>query len=138
MTRAIRPRKPAFSSPAAVAQDAAPAPAHNAAGFGVSARKTIAASPARTFAAWTETRRRAHWLIGVKLTIRERKAPKFVRLTCDDDGTDIGVTITAKGRDHCVVAVKHTRLASAQLVIERRHCWREMLRHLKHYLEGQA
>ena len=59
-----------------------------------------------------------------------------MRLTCEDDGTDIRVTITVKGRGHCVVAVKHTLLASAQLVIERRHCWKEMLRHLKHYLEA--
>jgi hypothetical protein len=132
MTQPVRSKKTVVSTPAA------PTPVSAAAGFAVSARKTIAASPASIFAAWTDSRRRARWLIGVKLTIHERTAPKFVRLTCDDDDTDIAVSITAKGRAQCVVAVEHTRLATAQLVIERRHCWKEMLRHLKHYLEAQA
>jgi uncharacterized protein YndB with AHSA1/START domain len=106
--------------------------------FAVRARKTIAASAAGTFAAWTDSRRRACWLIGVNLTIRASTAPKFIRLTCDDDDTEIVVRITTKGSAHTVVAVDHTQLASAHLVAERRHCWKEMLRNLKHYLEAQG
>ena len=109
-----------------------------AADFAVSASKTINASAAETFAAWTDSRRRAHWLVGVKLTIRQAAAPKSVHLTCEDDDTNISVTITPKGRSRCVVAVDHTRLASAQLVAERRHCWKEMLRNLTHHLEERA
>ena len=106
--------------------------------FAVSASKTINATAAKTFAAWTDSRRRARWLVGVKLTIRQAAAPKFVRLTCEDDDTDISVAITAKGRSRCVVAVDHTRLANAQLVAERRHCWKEMLRNLTHHLAERA
>jgi len=106
--------------------------------FSVSANKTVAASRARTFAAWTDPRRRAHWLVGVRLVVRARKAPTSARLTCVDDDTDITVKITSKGRTLTVVAVSHTRLASAQLVAERRHCWKEMLRNLKRYLESQG
>jgi uncharacterized protein YndB with AHSA1/START domain len=106
-----------------------------AGGFAVSASKTINAPATKAFAAWTDSRRRARWLVGVELTIRQAAAPKFVRLTCEDDGTDISVTITPKVRSQCVVAVDHTRLASAQLVAERRHCWKEMLRNLTHHLE---
>ncbi len=109
-----------------------------AGGFAVSTSKTISATAAKTFAAWTDSRRRARWLVGVKLTIRQVAAPKFVRLTCEDDATDISVTITAKGPSQCVVAVDHTRLANAQLVAERRHCWKEMLRHLTHHLAERA
>jgi hypothetical protein len=110
-------------------------PVSSASRLSVHARKTIAASPASTFAAWTDSRRRAHWLIGVNLTIRGKTAPKFVHLTCDDDNTEIVVRITAKGRAQCAVAVAHTQLASAQIVAERRHCWKEMLRNLKRHLE---
>lgn len=109
-----------------------------AGGFAVSASKTIAVSAAAAFAAWTVARRRAHWLSGVKLTIRHAAAPKSVRLTCHDDGSDIEVVITAKGRGRCAVAVDHTRLADAKMVTERRHCWKEMLAALKHYLERPA
>ena len=108
-----------------------------AGGFAVSASKTIAASAAATFAAWTDARRRARWLSGVKLTIRHAAAPKSVRLACDD-GSNIEVVITAKGRGRCVVAVDHTKLADAKQVAERRHCWKEMLAGLKHYLERPA
>lgn len=110
----------------------------HAGGFAVSASKTIAASATNTFAAWTDSRRRARWLVDVKLTVHKAVAPKFVGLRCEDDGTDIAVVITAKGRTRCVVAVKHTRLASAQLVAERRHCWKEMLRNLAHSVAERA
>jgi uncharacterized protein YndB with AHSA1/START domain len=132
MTHRVPSRRAGASAPAATPE------AGNAAGFAVSARKTIAAPPARIFAAWTDSRRRARWLVGVQLTIRAAAAPKYVRLTCGDDDTDIAVRITARGPSKSVVAVDHTRLASAQLVVERRHCWKEMLRHLKHYLEDRA
>ena len=107
-------------------------------GFAVSASKTLEAAAAETFAAWTDSRRRARWLVGVKLTIHKAVAPKSVHLTCEDDGTDIAVLITAKGRSRCVVAIDHTRLASAQLVAERRHCWKEMLRNLAHSVAERA
>ena len=106
--------------------------------FAVRASKTINATAAKTFAAWTDSRRRTRWLVGVKLTIRQAAAPRFLHLTCEDDDTDISVAITAKGRSRCVVAVDHTRLANAQLVAERRHCWKEMLRNLTHHLAERA
>jgi uncharacterized protein YndB with AHSA1/START domain len=107
-------------------------------GFAVSASKTIAAAAADAFAAWTDARRRARWLSGVKITVRTATAPKSIRLICDDDGTEIEVRIAAKGRARCAIAVDHTKLANAQMVAERRHCWKEMLGALKHYLESAA
>jgi uncharacterized protein YndB with AHSA1/START domain len=132
MTHPVRSREAGISKPAV------PPSISETTGFAVRARKTIAASPASTFAAWTDSRRRACWLVGVKLTIRARTAPEFVRLTCNDDDTDIAVTIAAKGRVKSAVVVDHTRLASAQTVAERRHCWKEMLRNLKRYLEQKG
>ena len=109
-----------------------------AGGFAVSASRTIAAPAAAAFAAWTDVRRRAHWLAGVKLLLRTAVAPKSLHLTCTDDDSDIEVRITPKGRNKCAVAVDHTRLADAKQVAERRHCWKEMLAVLKHYLERPA
>lgn len=107
-------------------------------GFAVSANKTIAAAAPEVFAAWTDARRRTRWLAGVNITIRKTTAPKSLHLTCDDDGSEIEVLITAKGRARCAVTVDHTKLASAQLVVERRHCWKEMLRGLQQYVERLA
>lgn len=131
MKHPVRAKKTAVRTPTSKV------PVRVRAGFSVNAHKTIAASPARIFAAWTDSRRRGRWLAGVELTIHERTPPRLVRLTCGDDDTDIAVMITSKGRARCVVAVRHTRLESADLVVERRHCWKEMLVHLKHYLESQ-
>ncbi|HUL54122.1 MAG TPA: hypothetical protein VLT83_12000 [Opitutaceae bacterium] len=106
-------------------------------GFAVRAGKTIAASAPATFAAWASARRRARWLSGVNLTVRRATAPKSLDLVCED-GSHIEVRITARGRASCRVAVDHTGLASAQQVMERRHCWREMLRGLAQYLARQS
>ncbi|MDD2763021.1 MAG: hypothetical protein PHE83_03480 [Opitutaceae bacterium] len=134
------PRRARLSSIPAAAKPHAgrrAGPQH-AGGFAVSASKTIAAAADSVFLAWTDARRRARWLAGVKLTLCQAVAPKSVRLTCDDDGSDIEVRITAKGRARCAVVVDHTKLASAQLVAERRHCWKEMLAALQHLLERPA
>lgn len=107
-------------------------------GFAVLAGKTIAAPVPAVFAAWTNPRRRSRWLAGVNLTIRAAKAPGALLLTCDDDGTEIEVRLTPRGRSQCAVVVHHTRLANAQMVADRRHCWKEMLRGLQQYLERPA
>jgi uncharacterized protein YndB with AHSA1/START domain len=117
---------------------ARPAASQRSSGFAVSARKTIAAPAAAVFTAWTDARRRARWLAGVNITVRKATASGSLRLTCDDDGSEIEVRITAKGRAKCTVTVDHTRLANAQTVAERRHCWKEMLAGLQHYLKRPA
>jgi len=129
MTRAVR-RVPA----AAALQPPPP----SAGAFAVSASKTIAAAAPTIFAAWTDPQRRARWLAGVQITIRRATAPSSVRLACDDDQTEIDVRIVATGRGKCAVTVDHTKLANAHMVAERRHCWKEMLAALKHYVEGAA
>jgi hypothetical protein len=108
-----------------------------ATGFAVRAHKTAAASAAAIVAAWTDGRRRAHWLSGVKLRVRSA-GPRSIRLVCEDDGTEITVRIAAKSRGRCAITVDHTNLASAQMVTERRHCWKEMLRNLAQFLERRA
>jgi uncharacterized protein YndB with AHSA1/START domain len=105
-------------------------------GFSVSARKTIAAPATAVYGAWIDARKRAHWLKGVELKVRQANAPELLRLTCSDDESDIAVTITAGAKSQCKVRVDHTNLASAQMVAERRHCWKEMLRALKHDVES--
>ena len=77
---------------------------------------------------------RAGWSAS-RFTVRTATAPKSIRLVCEDDATEIEVRIVAKGRAHCTITVDHTKLANAQMVAERRHCWKEMLAGLQHYLE---
>jgi len=113
-------------------------PSSRTSGLSVRANKVIAAPAAAVFAAWTEPRRRSRWLAGVQITIRAARAPGAIQLTCDDDNTDIEVRLAPRGRNQCAVTVHHTRLASAQMVAERRHCWKEMLRGLQQYLERPA
>jgi len=107
-------------------------------GLAIRAGKIIAAPVPAVFAAWADPRRRSRWLAGVHLTVRAAKPPGTLQLTCDDDGTDIDVCLVPRGRTQCAVAVHHTRLADAQMVAERRHCWKEMLRGLQQYLERHA
>jgi hypothetical protein len=109
-----------------------------AGGLAVRARKTVAAPAPAVFAAWADARRRARWLAGVKLIVRRKTAPTALCLTCTDDDSDIAVSITARGPAKCALVVDHTRLANAQMVAERRHCWKEMLRALKEYLEDKG
>ncbi len=106
--------------------------------FAVSAHKTIAAAAADVLAAWTNPRRRSHWLAGVKISVRRGATLQRIRLTCEDDESDIEVRITPLGSRRSAVAVNHTRLADLQVAAERRHCWKEMLAGLQHYLEDQA
>ena len=130
--------RPARSKEARGPAPAVPPPVSAGAGFAVRARKTIAAPAAAVFAAWIDARRRTRWLRGVKLTVRQATAPKSLLLTCRDDASDISVSIVGQRRSACAVLVHHTRLASAQIVAERRHCWKEMLGALKHDVEGAA
>lgn len=104
-------------------------------GFSVRARRTVAASTKEVYAAWADHRRRMQWFTGVPITLRRAVAPRTLRMTCGDDNTDIDVRIAGQGRGRCLVTVLHTRLASRQIVAERRHCWKEMLAALKHYVE---
>jgi hypothetical protein len=106
--------------------------------FSVHARRTLAASAADTFAAWTNPWRRSRWFTGVPLRLRTATSNRTLRLACGDDDSDIEVRITPKGRTRCVVQVDHIHLATPQLRAERRHCWKEMLACLKQYLERSA
>jgi hypothetical protein len=136
MTRSVRSAKPGSSSPTAAGkEDSKP---QLGGSFAVRGRKTIAAPATAVFNAWADARQRACWLRGVKLTVRQTTVPGSLQLTCRDDRSDIAVSITARGRANCAVVVNHTKLASALLVAERGHCWKEMLRALKHYVEPRA
>jgi len=125
--RSKKSQAPALSTPPA---------ASAASGFSVRARKTIAAPATAVYGAWIDARKRARWLKGVELKVRQATTPELLRLTCSDDDSEIAVTIAAGAKSQCAVRVDHTNLASAQLVAERRHCWKEMLRALKHYVES--
>jgi hypothetical protein len=103
--------------------------------FAVRASRTIAAPAAAVFVAWTDARRRARWLSGVKPVVRLAVAPRFVRLTCEQ-GTQVEVTITARGSSRCTLRIEHTRLPTAEEAAQRKICWAQLLGVLQASLEA--
>ena len=91
-------------------------------GFAAGTTRTIAASSAKAFRAWTDARARGAWLPKQRFTIRTAIPPRSLRITWPD-GADLEVYITAKGANKCVVAVTHGRLKSAPAVRGAKAFW---------------
>jgi len=104
-------------------------------GFSAGTSRTIAASAAKTFRAWTDARTRAAWLPGQRFMIRTAIRPRSLRITWPD-GADIEVTVTEKGANKCVVAVTHSGLKSAPAVRGAKSYWASRLDALRERLEG--
>jgi uncharacterized protein YndB with AHSA1/START domain len=94
--------------------------------YEASKSKTIAAPAQAVFDAFTETRLRARWLPGVKLTVRKATASKSVRITWED-GTSVEVWLTAKGAGKCAAQVQHTRLPDRDAAARMKAYWAERL-----------
>jgi uncharacterized protein YndB with AHSA1/START domain len=104
-------------------------------GFSASVSRTIAASAAKAHKAWTDAATRAQWLAGQRFTVRASTAGKSLRITWPDE-TNVDVTITARGKDKCVLAVQHDKLKSAAAVRGAKSFWSERLDALRDTLES--
>jgi hypothetical protein len=104
-------------------------------GFAAGTTRTIAASSAKAFRAWTDARARAAWLPRQRFTIRTSIRPRSLRITWPD-GADLEVVITAKGANKCVVAVTHGKLKSAPAVRGAKAYWAARLDALRAELEA--
>lgn len=105
-----------------------------AAGYSVSASKTIGAPVEDVYSAWTDEAVRAGWLPGAPFTIRKATPARSVRITWMD-GTRLDVELYEKGERKSQVAVEHGRLPDREAVEGQRVFWRSALTRLKSLLE---
>jgi uncharacterized protein YndB with AHSA1/START domain len=95
-------------------------------GFQITRSKTIAATVGDVFEAWGNTRRRAQWLPGSRLTIRKATENKTLRITWGD-GTMIEVGFFPKGVGKTQVAVQHGKLVTARAAAAQKLFWGDAL-----------
>ena len=104
-------------------------------GFEISRAKTIKAAVGDVYEAWGNTRRRAEWLPGAKLTIRKATENKTLRVTWGD-GSNIEVSLYAKGQAKTQIAVQHGRLKNARAAAKQKVFWGEAFDRLAQLLES--
>jgi hypothetical protein len=92
----------------------------------VNKSRTVAAPLATLYAAFSNARRRALWLPGVKLTVRGATPGKTIRLRLED-GSPIDVGFSARGASKSQVAIAHRKLASKGDADRARAFWAERL-----------
>jgi hypothetical protein len=88
--------------------------------------KTIAASAAAVYRAWTDGATRQRWMDGASCTVRTKAPSRSVRLAWPD-GSVVAVWLTAKGRTKTAVAVQHTRLPDRESVDRVKRWWADRL-----------
>jgi uncharacterized protein YndB with AHSA1/START domain len=103
-------------------------------GFEISRVKTIKAAVGDVYEAWGNTRRRAQWLPGAKLTIRKATENKTLRVTWSD-GSNLEVNLYAKGPAKTQIAVQHGKLKSARTATQQKAFWGEAFDRLAQVLE---
>lgn len=104
-------------------------------GFEIGASKTINVPVGKAFAAWTDARTRAKWLIE-PIEIRKATKDKSVRITWSDGTTHVEANFYAKGPAKCQVAVQHGKLKNARDAEAKKKFWAARLVELKTVLEG--
>ena len=94
--------------------------------FEISKSKTIAAPPARVFAAWQSAARRKRWLANPDIEISTATAPKTIRFKWVDGKSRGQAYFTAKG-EKTAVTVMHTKLADAKNADKMKKYWSAQL-----------
>ena len=97
-------------------------------GWIANASLTIAASADDVFAVWNDARRRRGWL-AEPLTVRKSTAAKSLRITWPD-GSNVDVTLVARGAAKTQVAVQHAKLADDAAVATMKAHWKDALARL--------
>ena len=104
-------------------------------GFEISRSKTIKAAVDDVYEAWGNARRRALWLPGVKLNIRKATENKILRVTWGD-GSNVEVSLHAKGAAKTQIVVQHGRLKTAAAAARQKAFWGEAFGRLAQLLES--
>ncbi|MFO0973914.1 MAG: hypothetical protein U1A27_10815 [Phycisphaerae bacterium] len=96
-------------------------------GFEISRSKTLAASAAKAYRAWTDAATRAAWLPQAEFTIRKATAGKSLRITWSNAGGNVEVMLYPKGAGRCQMTVQHGKLASAAAAERMKAFWGQRL-----------
>jgi hypothetical protein len=88
--------------------------------------KTVAVPLAKLYAAFSNARRRAQWLLGVKLTIRKATVNKSMRVRWED-GSSVDIGFFTRGEAKSQVALEHRKHASKADADRMRAFWTERL-----------
>ena len=103
-------------------------------GYEISVSRTIAAPIGKAFKAWTDEKARKKWL-PAHLTIRKATTNKYLRITWEDDQTNVSVGFISKGADKSQVAAQHSKLPNAKAAAKMKKFWGEALDKLKGSIE---
>jgi hypothetical protein len=106
-----------------------------AAGFSISANRTIAVPVARLFAAWNDAAKRRSWLRGDKLEISTATASKSLRAAWAGGPSRVAVMFYPKGAKKSSVAVEHMKLTGAKEAVKMKAYWAKQLDSLETHLE---
>ena len=107
-----------------------------AAGFTVGATKTVATSPERALAAFTNPAIRRRWLADPDLTRRPTKAALTARFNWPEPASRIVVTAAPTATGKTQVAIAHEALPDAETAERLKAAWRGWLGALKTVLEA--
>jgi len=102
-------------------------------GFRTNVSRTILSPASAVYAAWLDEKLRDAWLPRQRFTIRTSIARKSLRISWPD-GTDVEVTLTAKGPKKTILSVQHGKLAGAAAVRGCKSYWGERLDALRDVL----
>ncbi len=103
--------------------------------FAVSVSKTISTSLPHAYQAWMDNELRKKWMGNRKITIRKANENKNIRISWDEDSTNIEARFYEKGNGKCQVVADHRKLSSADDVESKRAFWNDALEKLKVLLE---
>jgi hypothetical protein len=103
-------------------------------GYEISISRTVDAPVGKAFKAWTDEKTRKKWL-PANLTVRKSTTNKYLRITWEDDQTDVSVGFISKGAEKSQVAAQHGKLSSAKAAAKMKKFWADALDRLKETIE---
>ena len=104
-------------------------------GFEITRTKTIAADGEEVYRAFSDARRRRHWLGGQGWTVRTHKPPERMRVEFEGGPSILEIRVSALAKSKSRVSVQQTRLANARAAERSKTFWQGRLLALKTYLE---
>ncbi len=104
-------------------------------GFEVSSSKTIAASLASLYRAWTDAKLRKRWLAGAAFSISKATPKKSVHIVWGRGPGRVEVMFYPRGAEKNQVTVQHGRLPTSAAAQRMQSYWKQRLEQLRGVLE---
>jgi hypothetical protein len=104
--------------------------------YSVSASKTVNVPVEELFEAFTNKKKREHWLGEFEFNVRTSRPGKSITASWEDASTRVAFWFTSKDGAKSQVALAHEKISDAQQADELKLFWRERLNLLKKVLES--